>query len=306
MARPLRDTDPSKVHLITVRTQESALWMIPGGGLNALLGGIIARYQEIFSVTLYAYTFTGNHYHMLVKAPCGHLDEFVENVNREIARRVNWRNRRRAKFWGRRYDDQVVLSEEDALEAFLYIVTNATKHGLISHPNQYPGLSCYSQLLDGKEQRFEFTHHTLSTPNELVKTSHSLMLSPLPQFEGLSLKERKRRLLPLINERVLVLQQARDKVGGRFMTAEKLRKQKAGTIPRETARSPRPQGYSKDPDLIREYNAEVSHIRVRYTEASRRYRLGESEVKFPPFTFKPPIHRAPRAIPFGHLLKQAA
>ena len=280
--------------------------MIPGRELNELLGGIVARYQEIFSVILYAFIFTGNHYHILARAPLGHLDEFVENVNREIARRVNWRNRRSAKFWGRRYDDQVVLSDEDALEALLYITTNATKHGLTPHPKDYPGFSCYHQLLDFEPRRYTFTHYMHSTAGNEVKTSHRLVLTPLPQFEGKSLKERKKALLILINKRAQELQQSRAEAGKGFLTATKLRKQEPGVRPVLTARSPRPLGYSKAPELIREHKTWVDLIRQRYTVASFRYRSGEVDVQFPPFTFKPPLHRRSRLVPFGHLTKAAA
>ena len=270
------------------------------------MGGILARSQEKFSILIYAYIFTGNHYHLLVRAPYGHLDEFAENVNREISRRVNWRVKRRGKFWEKRYSDQVVLSSDDAMEAFVYIVTNPTKHGLVAHPNSYPGLGCYHQILDGTDRTFEFTHHSRRVEGKKVKTSHCLVLSSLPQFENLGWKERRKIFLRRINERADYLKVEREKSGVPFGSASSLRRQKPGSIPKAVARSPRPLAYSKDPVLIREHRKNACVLRTRYDEASARYRAGERDVKFPEFTLMPPAHRLPRISAFGHLTRTAA
>lgn len=290
------------MHLITTRTVEAALWMVPTQDLVNEIGGVIARYQEIFCVEIYAFAVLGNHYHMLVRAPEGHLDEFAENVNREIAKRVNRRHGRRGRFWERRYDDQVVLSKDDALEALVYIATNPVKHSLSAHPREYPGLLCYQQLLDGKPQRFEFIHYAKSSMGAEVRTSHALVLSPVPGLDVMGSKERRKMLLQRIQSRVDSLR----KEIPRFATASTLRKQTPGAIPKSVSRSPRPLAYSKDPALIREHKESARHLCLCYAHASARYRAGEANVVFPPHTFKPPLHRAPRVVPFGHLTKLAA
>ena len=119
MSRPLRDRDPENYHLVTVRTEEARIWMLPCKKLNTILGGIIARYQELLNITIYTFCVLGNHLHIALKAPDQNLDFFMENVLREFARRVNKYNDRSGHFWSRRYDDQVILSEEDLLQAYL-------------------------------------------------------------------------------------------------------------------------------------------------------------------------------------------
>ncbi len=69
MTTPLRDSDPKIYRLITIRTEEARLWMVPSRNLEKVLGGIVARYQEICGVEIYAYTFLSNHYHLIVRAP---------------------------------------------------------------------------------------------------------------------------------------------------------------------------------------------------------------------------------------------
>ena len=108
MPRPLRDLAPENYHLVTVRTEEARIWMVPEKKLNSTIGGVIARYQEVFGIIIYTFCILGNHIHMVLKAKDQNLDEFMENVLREIARRVNWHNKRHGHFWSRRYDNQVI------------------------------------------------------------------------------------------------------------------------------------------------------------------------------------------------------
>ena len=87
MSRPLRSTDPEKVHLITCRVTHAELLLVPNPKLNDIFGGIIARYAEIYTVDLFAATVLGNHYHLLARAPEGAMPLFGENLNRETAKR---------------------------------------------------------------------------------------------------------------------------------------------------------------------------------------------------------------------------
>jgi REP element-mobilizing transposase RayT len=198
--RPIRNRDPEVFRLITIRTCEARLWISLTSNVRKLIGGIIARYQEIFGIELFAYNVLGNHMHLLVRAPGSNIDEFCENVNREIAKRINWRNKREGKFWGRRYDDQQVLSEDDLVEAFLYVTTNPTKHGLVSNSQDWPGLNSYEHCLTEKDRHFSFNHYS----EERRVTKHKLKLSVLPAFKKLSKGKRialiKRLLVERTNE----------------------------------------------------------------------------------------------------------
>ena len=114
MGRPLRDTDPEKVHLITCRTARAELLMVPRPEITNIIGGVIAKYSSLLEIDLYAVIVLSNHYHLLAKAPKGNLSFFAENINREIAKRVNWHLGREGFFWGRRYDDQIVVEEYES------------------------------------------------------------------------------------------------------------------------------------------------------------------------------------------------
>lgn len=303
--RPLRNKDPDIIRLITIRTGEARLWISPSKRIKRLIGGIVARYQELLGIIIYAHNFLGNHYHLLMKAPRGNADEFCENVNREIAKRLNQIHRREGKFWSRRYDDQEVLSEEDQLEAFLYVSTNPTRHGLIEDPSRWPGLNSYEQSITGKEEVYTFRRASRTGKDKITK--HTLKISPLPQFEKMSQKKRGKLLRKLLTRRAEELRVKRE---GKFLSELQLMRQSPGAIPHEVSRSPRPACYTHNSELRREFKNEYRFRRALYDEASRRFRLGDLEARFPEHTFKPPLHRLPRLKPFTPLspldLKKAA
>ena len=293
MGRPIRDKNPEIYRLLTIRTEGARLWMKPSKKVRKIIGGIIARYAEILKIDIYSYNFLSNHKHLLIKALLGNADEFEENINREIARRINWINHREGKFWARRYDDQPILNEDDLLEAYLYINTNAVKHGLVEDPSEWPGLNSYNQSLTEKPHTYAFYHYSAEEEKDRV-TYHDLTLTPLPQFKDLKKKKRVEKIKELIEERTRRLVKERKEAGLGFLGAEAILQQDPNDKPNTVSKSPRPHCYSKDAATIKEYRKYVRDRRSRYIEASVRYRLGDMEVVFPEFSFKPPLHRKPR------------
>lgn len=300
MGRPLRNRDPFIYRVITIRTDGAHLWMVPSKRTNNILGGVLARYAEIFGIEILAYCFLSNHYHLLIRAPLQNADEFQENVNREIARRMNWKLRRRGNFWERRYDDQEVISEEDLLEAFLYISTNAVRHGLEAEPSLWPGLNSYEQSLTEKPEHYPFHHHSAAEGQEKI-TYHSLKLTILPQFVALAKEERTSLIQNALEDRTKMLVESRKASGLSFLGARAVKEQNPLSTPRTISRSPRPPCYTKDKNLRRQFRLQDRLRHTLYSEASMRFRLGDLHVVFPAFTFKPPLHRKPRLIPFHPL-----
>lgn len=300
MGNPLRNKDPNIYRLITIRTEGAHFWLRPSKDINRIVGGVLARYCEIFDIIVYAYIFISNHYHLLIRCPRANADEFQENLNRELARRLNWKNHRSGKFWGRRYSEQEVLTEDDLLEAFLYITTNGVKHGLEANPAHWPGLSSYKQNISEKALVYPFYHYSAAAIEERV-TYHTLKVTPLPQFENLSKEQRVCIIKNLIVERANFLNVERKSEGKGFLGAEKVKSQNPNSIPEEASRSPRPSCYTKNPDLRRKFREGARVLRRIYSEASSRFRLGDYSVQFPEYTFRPPLHRKPRILPFQTL-----
>ncbi|MCB0311399.1 MAG: transposase [Bdellovibrionales bacterium] len=298
--RDLRNKDPDIYRLVTIRTQGAELLLLPNAQVRKLIGGILARYQEFFGIEIYAYAILGNHIHIVLRAPDSNTDEFFENVNREISRRLNWRLRREGKFWGRRYCDQEILSEDDLLEAFLYVNTNPARHGLIEDSSQWPGLISYNHVLSEAPKRYSFTQYSFAEP---LVTTHRLKISPLPQFKSLKRSCRIKKIRCLLEERQKEIAKERRSEGAGFLGLELLRQQRAGDKPRNISRSNKSACYSKKPELIRGYREALRHRKAQYAEASMRYRLG-LKADFPCHSFFPPLHRLPRLKPFSPITPQ--
>jgi len=307
VGRRLRDTQAGKLHLITCRTHQAELLLVPSPELNDLIGGIIALYARKYSITIYAVCILGNHYHLLVSAPEAKLPEFAASVNREIARRTNWLLSRSGSLWARRYSDQVTIKQVDALEGLLYVITNPVNHGLVTHPRHWPGVNAYWQVLGEKPRVYSFIYYTeyhrakrrAECRGEIVRREDyeirtPLHLQPLPIFSELSDKERIEKLGVLLEERTEEIVRKRRRDGKGFMgRREVLQQAKRGTFPREVKVSPQPSCYSKDPECIREHRAEERQKRAWYDVASERFRSGDYGVEFPPYCFKPPLHYVP-------------
>lgn len=164
-------------------------------------------------------------------------------------------------------DDQQVLSEEDVLEAFLYVTTNPSKHGLISNSQDWPGLNSYEHCLNEKNRYFSFNHYS----DEPKVTKHKHKLSVLPAFQKLSKKERSALIKGLLLERSNVIAKER---GKGFLGLRALLEQSPKEGPGEVSKSPRPRCYTKCPELRRKFRELDKIRRQEYSYASMRYRVG--------------------------------
>ena len=201
--------------------------------------------------------------------------------------------------WGRRYSEQIVLDEEeDLLEAFLYVTLNPTRHGLMKDSSNWRGLNSFQHSLrDSAPRKFHFTHYSVKNEEDIpVKTTHSLTLSPLPQFKAMSAKARGKKVKNLLYRRLREYWEQRGDLP--YLGQERIDEQLPGDTPRKVSRSPRPHCYTKCAHKLREYLKERRLLIARYAEASFQFRLGKLDTQFPAFTFKPPLQRAPRLSSF--------
>lgn len=304
MSRPLRDTDPSKIHIITCRTMCAELLLVPSSRMNQIVGGVLAKYSSVHKVNLYAAIALSNHYHFLIQGAEGVIPRFAADVNREIAHRVNRMLGRHGPIWGRRYDDQVTVEVMDSLEALLYVSTNAVRHGLVSHPRHWPGVNCYRQILGEKPQKYLFFEYSKYHSAKLAaerrgdvvhrkdfEKEYLLEFKPLPVFSHLSDEERVEKVEELIEERTRTIQNERRRLGLGFLGRKAILQQPPqGCFPAEISNSPRPRCYTKSIEALRTFCEEEKAKREEYDEASFRFRGGDFYAEFPAFCIRPPLH----------------
>ena len=295
MPRPRRNTNPEYIRLVTIRTQNAKLYMVPSKELNQIVGGVLAKYQQKYKIIIYGLIFLSNHYHLLLKAPKANLWSFEQAVNREIAKRVNRYLKREGHFWARRYDEQIVVQKADVLTALLYIVCNAVKHKLINNPLSWPGLSCIKQLLSEKDETYYYTDYTAYSKAKLkdknvnindFKIKYTLKITPIPTLANLSYKKRIKFLKAKIAKE---LSKYKEEISS-FLGKEKILKQNPFSRPRVVSKRKRPICYTKD------YLAKLNFIKEIYKPwnetyqiASEEFRKGVLDACFPEFSIKPPL-----------------
>jgi REP element-mobilizing transposase RayT len=287
---------------------------VPTPEITNCIGGVICRYSEKYKIEIYAAVALSNHYHILASAPEGNLHLFAENVGREIAKRVNRILKRSGSLWGRRYDDQLVLEEYDALEGLLYVLTNPTKHSLVANSKDWPGFSTYQQAVIGKTRRYSFLNYTLlseakrraRSTGELIRrsnfeTEYTLRTSPIPLHAEMGEKERCSLLKELLEKRNRKLYREIKSNGGVFLGRKAVLAQRTrGVFPKKSNKTNRPKCYSKCLVAVRLFREAQRELRSMYIEASRKYRLGERDTIFPPYCFLPPTHHIPKCFPYVH------
>ena len=297
MAYPIRHFDPQTIFFITSRTIQSRFLMAPSDKTNELIGGILARAVRQCQVELFAYVFTSNHFHAMVRAPSAlamsrFMQRLQSNIAVKVGRLVGWRGR----FFARRYSAEPIVDEGAQVERLTYILSHGVKEGLVSRCQQWPGLSCAQALLEGGraslhrwrnwtkrwemevEEKVKVDRFSEECPGETER----LELAPLPCWAALTAEDRSRRVAQLVAD----IDAAAPNVtteDTRHITA-----QDPHGSPVKTSHTPRPKAHASTKGLwmaaVRRYRDFLSAFR----QASRKWLSGAFDVEFPPHSFRPP------------------
>jgi REP element-mobilizing transposase RayT len=305
MAYPVRHFDPQTIYFVTSRTVESRFLMAPSDKTNELIGGILARAVRQCRVELFAYVFTSNHFHAMVRAPTAiAMSEFMQRLQSNIAIKVGRLIRWRGRFFGRRYSAEPIVDDAAQVERLVYILSHGVKEGLVPEVKKWPGLSSVHALLHGgaaslhrwrnwtRRWRMEVDEHIKVDrfSDDCPSDPEFLALSPLPCWAGLSAAERGRIVARLIAR---IDAGAPNKAEG---GAARITKQNPYDQPRHTKRTPRPRAHASTMALwikaVHRYRAFVAAFR----QASRRWLAGGFDVEFPLHCFRPPPWRVPARV----------
>jgi REP element-mobilizing transposase RayT len=305
MAYPIRQFEPQTIYFLTSRTIQSRFLMAPSDKTNELLGGILARAVRQCEVELFAYVFTSNHFHIMVRAPSPvAMSKFMQRLQSNIAikvgRLVGWRGR----FFARRYSAEPIVDEGAQIERLVYVLSHGVKEGLVSEVKKWPGLSCAQALLEGARASFHrwrnWTRRWKLEVNEDINVDRFseecpsepelLTLTPLPCWAGFTASERS----CLVAQLVADIDGAAPNKAGR--NAVHISTQDPHGGPRQTKHTTRPKAHASTRALwieaVARYRAFVAHFR----QASRRWLAGAFGVQFPPHCFRPPSWSAPAEI----------
>jgi REP element-mobilizing transposase RayT len=305
MAYPVRHFEPQTIFFITSRTIQSRFLMAPSDKTNELIGGILARAVRQCQVELFAYVFTSNHFHLMVRAPSAtamsrFMQRLQSNIAVKVGRLVGWRGR----FFARRYSAEPIVDEGAQVERLTYILSHGVKEGLVSRCRQWPGLSCAQALLEeGRASQHRWRNWTRRWEMEVddkvsvdrfseecPSETEKLELAPLPCWEALTPAERSSRVAKLVAD-IDAAAPNRTTNNTRHITA-----QDPHGSPLRTNHTPRPKAHASTKQLwteaVRRYRCFLSAFR----QASRDWLSGVFDVEFPPHCFRPPPWSVPARI----------
>ena len=297
MAYPIRQFDPQTIFFITSRTIQSRFLMAPSDKTNELIGGVLARAVRQCQVELFAYVFTSNHFHAMVRAPSPvamsrFMQQLQSNIAVKVGRFVGWRGR----FFARRYSAEPILDEGAQVERLNYILSHGVKEGLVSRCQQWPGLSCAQALLEGGRASVHrwrnWTRRWKMEVDEDVNVdrfsetcpseTETLELAPLPCWAAFTAEERSRLVAQLVAG---IDAAAPNATTG---NTKHITEQDPHGSPIKTKHTPRPKTHASTKQLWIEAVRRYRDFVAAFRRASREWLTGMFEVEFPPHSFRPP------------------
>lgn len=297
MAYPIRHFDPQTIFFVTSRTIQSRFLMAPSAKTNELIGGVVARAVRQCQVELFAYVFTSNHFHLMVRAPSAvAMSKFMQRLQSNIAvkvgRLVGWRGR----FFARRYSAEPIVDEGAQVERLVYILSHGVKERLVSRCQDWPGLSCAHALLEGgRASKHAWRNWTrrwkMQARNEVrvdrfaaecPSETEVLELSPLPCWAKLMTHERSR----IVGELIAKIDSTA--TNRTIQEPRHIKEQDPHGAPMQTKHSPRPKAHASTKRRWIEAVRRYRQFLCAFRRASREWMLGAFEVEFPLHSFRPP------------------
>ena len=290
----------------TTRSRCSELWFVNNPTLEQEILGYAAKYATRHKVKLYAMAIEGNHIQFPARFPKANRAHFMRDFNSSVARAVPRRQASHpgGRFWGRRYSAEYLPGDEDIEEQFFYTVLQPVQDGLVDDIKDYPGYNCFEDAISGVTRKYSVVnwkaYNDARRWDPTVKIEeftklHDLRYERIPGYKNLPRAEYMKLMREKLRERTTqVLEERKSPKGTRqkSLGAKGVKKVKPGSLPRSTKTSSRyqhrPRVLSKDNERRAQGKAWYFSIYFKYREASEKYRAGNSRVKFPPGTYKPP------------------
>lgn len=297
---------PDIACFITTRSRCSELWFVNNPGLDQQILGYLAKYATRYGAKIYGFAIEGNHIQFPALFPNANRSGFMRDLNSSIARAVPRFQHEHpgGAFWARRYSSEPLPDDPDVEDRFFYTVLQAVNDGLVNDIRDYPGYNCFEDAINGRTKKFKMVnwkqYNDVRRWNPEVKIddfieTFELTFDRLPGYETLSKEEYAslmREKLASRTKDAIAKRNSRHAVG-----REKLLKVKPGAKPKttktSTATDHRPRALSRDPNRRAAAEAWYFSVHFAHKRASKRYRAGKQNTRFPAGTYKPPVFTRP-------------
>lgn len=290
---------------ITDRTIHGCFRLRPCRVLNETVVGALARARELHPVDIIAVVVLSNHYHLLLWTPDAKtLADFMAYFKQKLGKEVNRLQCRRGPVWSRRYTAIPVSNEPEAQIARLdYLLAHGAKEDLVPRPEHWPGVHCARELAAGVPLRGVWFDRTAEGKarrrgEKVNRYTHAqayeLELSKLPCWAHLDdetyrcrIAERMEKLQQRIDER---RRAERVTLPSDKVCIRRIGRQDPFDRPRNSTvhrRRPLVHAFRRRVrnDLVHAYGLFLA----AYGAASKAFRAGDRDARFPPGSFPPPL-----------------
>ena len=302
MASRIRCWEPGVPLSCVRRTVDRQFLLRPDEINRNIIGASIGRAQQKFPVEIFCFEHNVNHLHPVIAPIEGQEDNvsrFFQNFGSNTARAINKRWQREGALWAGRVRCEPVLDDESLEQQLIYAVTNPVKDGLVDRVSHYPGFSVYPHLAHGEPLRFSYVDlrlwHKHGGPRNRRPLSDyerwvDVEVSPLPAWRDMPEHQRQARFRRLVRDAEDELRDRREHEHRTVVGVPALKRLEPRDKPRNPKRSGRqPLCHASSAERRRDFARRHRALRRAHAEASARYRSGQLDAEFPPYTFRPPL-----------------
>lgn len=141
-----RHITPGATYLITRRCCHRSFRLRPSPTTNLILAFCLALALEKAGIVLHAACFMSNHHHLVVTDVRGVLPDFLRELHRSAAKAMNASQGQWESLWSSEPCSVVrLVDEHDIIEAIAYVAANPVTAGLVARPEEWPGLSMWTE-----------------------------------------------------------------------------------------------------------------------------------------------------------------
>ena len=124
-----RFSTPGGTYMVTRTTANSLFLLVPGKVTNGIFEYCLARAAHQFGVLIHAVSVESNHYHMVITDVRGELSEFMQELNRTVARCLTKYLKQRYKrridtVWttSQSFSGQLLVDREIIIKKIVYVM----------------------------------------------------------------------------------------------------------------------------------------------------------------------------------------
>jgi len=283
---------------VTNRTFQGRYLLLPRPEVRVIVLGALGRAQRHFGMTIHAFTFASNHFHLLLTPrDAAHLADFMELFESKLAREINRLYRWSGSLWDDRYHSLAIEADEETLIGRLrYVLSHGVKENLVARASAWPGAQCVRALVSGEPlvgKWYDRTAHynasrgrKTADPEDFAE-EEEVVLSPLPCWSHLTKEEIQEHVRGIVREIDEVAAARHRAEGTRPAGVRAVLAHHPHERPKRVKRSPRPWFHARTREGRAVLREAYRHFAEAFRDAARCLLQGDPDPAFPEGSFPP-------------------